>query len=294
MANVEEPTLLDGLAPEVIENICKFLPTKDIRTLSRVSERLENILQGSPQLRLHFLARDELLARVSRCERTRKFVNDNVHLQKRLDMEINYFRSVPDSRYDTSDDVACSNFRFYAWPRSKTSDEAVEKLLAVACEVYVSPYTIGYQNLTVVIAENSYQAFEFNEALRKARFDSYLQMGRISQEDLTAYKSKRAKFFVCVPELRKDFKLSKIAGFVSFRKLTCVHDFLELESFIPYQTFHMLRGEPDDLSVFAQVVEFLDPHYREPFSRETRLEVRRGFYRARAILRNYRDAHPQM
>jgi len=270
MAQCAELTRLDLLPPEVVEHIAQFLPTIDICALERTSHRLSISLRRSPQLRLHFLRRQELLSRVASDTVVRSLVNGNCFLRERVNLHFSYTRFFCDTWADQLDrEAASSQLLFYCWPGHHSGTEKVNQLLAIAKGLPTQrPYSGFLSSCTtqmvLVIAEGVAEAEAFHQALVQERLESNLVSGQFSEAEVVNSSIRRPwwnwwkKHFVCIPELPPDFKIFELAAVISFRKLRSADDFLAVEAQRPGEAFHLMPAEPHFLAVAEKFVSSLE------------------------------------
>jgi hypothetical protein len=282
---VEPLTKLDLLPAELVLNICKYLPTRDISSVAQLSSRLDAILRSCPVLSLHFVPGEKLLHQVAHNKDTRRSVASNVFLQKKLNIELSFFRSVTDIAWDTTDDVADANFVFTSW-RGSNEVQHTESVVKIVQSSYDPMYYQGLRRMVLLIADDDMEAIRFDNALRQAGLESHLIRNHLTKSTLEPWLWKRNKFVVVVPQLPKMLaaNLTKMAAVISCRKMTSVHSFLEVESFAPGQTVYVMHAVPEDFRVLDRILEYMEPHIRPPFNRQTRLEIRRGLYTALASM----------
>jgi len=139
------------------------------------------------------------------------------------------------------------------------------------------------RQLHLVLAQTHHEAHAFHEALLHAEFKSYISNGVVNAETFRTFGKHNSKFFVCTHKMSTANNMTHLGSVIAFRKMTNIHDFVELQTLTPRETHVCAEVSDTQLQVSHAIAKFMEPMTCNP-NWVTRLELRQDFYQARRAL----------
>jgi hypothetical protein len=250
-------SLFNRLPPEVLEVIFGFLSNEDVKALASANDRCQAVAQQSPTLKLHFLSRCDLLAKISKNPEIHKIVLKDPNLKRYLDTNMTFVRLLPELQSGCQRVVAKTVF-FFGRPN-------FESKLAYLLEISGQRYPYHQRHLFVVVAVDRPEGEQLVQGLHSRGVEAAYFSSFNSNAAFRQLQSTPERFFFVVSYLTPNFRQTGMRAIINFQELQDRHEYLALHTLDP-RTVHTYVNITDveQLRQARELIQYLQVCGKKP------------------------------